>query len=417
MTDFAAIHPPRPRSLRRRLVDAAATNDLVQLAWLRQLDMADENDYLTALPTAIEHGCIKAAEYLCESIQILTPTYDNYDLYLLRNAITSALNDVCVAFGLQIAQCFPGELLKQLRQHPITSTSTITNLLHIVRADSVKPIFTPFERQALLHSTFIVALTSSSNTSPVYEHVAELVRVHGAQASMTHAHQICASLECKRDCPELTRILYDFVLSTLSAINHSDLLAACFKQYTTGRALRVLLMHSSMMDKYDAYCSTLATLDTQCTAWGSVEVCLDMLPWNSEDAASFLKQQTLISRVYHDESVIVGRVLVRLLPRVPDDALPPPCGSFDTFKYLIECHLQRNMRIPSYLSLANIGYDSLQWLWQRNPSLRDLILAGVSVHTRQALSRHEICQIELHTVVLACTSLAQVLVNLVCQYT
>jgi hypothetical protein len=417
-----------PRSLRRRLCDAAEANDLAQLAWLRNLNMAEESDYLAALPSAIRSKAVQAFAYLCQSIQLVSAhpaqndldektkvDIDNRNLDVgLSRAIVPALRASSVDFCMHLVRCKPSEFLRQVRNRTSSQAYSPANLVRVLRIDTDEQLYTPEERKQLLDATLTTVLAS---TSPVYEHMAELVHVHGARITLFHAREGCKVIDqmYESDCLCLRRLMNDFILPSLDAEQQRILLFGCCSDYGKGRALRLLLSHYKVDDR-DA---TFAKYASKYGAWRSLEVCLDLLPWQSDQAELFLNNLTATCFSVNDP-VAAGKVLALLLSHTPDASLPNPSGHHRTnfnvmYLYLIEAHLQRKKRLPATWSFAWMNFEELKWLWRRNPEWRGRITTGAATFVRLRLLYERVRQDRIHASILASTPLALVLVDLVCE--
>jgi hypothetical protein len=197
------------------------------------------------------------------------------------------------------------------------------------------------------------------------------------------------------------------------------LLKTCCRDYCAGRALRVLLNHFAAELKTCAS-GYYATVASQHGAWGSLEVCLELLPWQSNQAAAFFAQVVVTGRKQNPRT-IESRVLSLLLPHVPNEHLRHPTASMfhrqrNVSLYIVECHLQRNMKLHRFL-LMSITWEDWWWILRRNPSRRDQIISITNENIQNILLHSENMQKLIGINLLSNTPLAQVLVDLVVQFT
>jgi hypothetical protein len=362
------------------------------------------------------HTCGKASDSCARALLHVRSTSQK-KTQAIAQATTLALVAPHADFCLQLLQHREhSELVHQILRLEAPSTHTLAHAMAFVRADEAGGPY----RVEMLEKTMDLLVSSTEALPFAYECASELIRVHGLRLSTKYALQACQTIDAGHGSRDLVRILYELLLVSTS-VDPDCVLFKCCTHYRNGHALRVLLEYCQVDDR-NAYYANLAS---QYGAWGSLETCLDLLPWRSEEHAPLLVAHMLSrrsgSRWMTDAACeALGRLLSRLLPHVPNEQLTRSLVSMDDLHFatmhLIECHIHRNVALPASHALPTLQWGELMWLLRRHPAWRNRILTAVTPVLQATLLSLEAEQARLCEAVLANTSLAKVLARLVSSY-
>jgi hypothetical protein len=264
-----------------------------------------------------------------------------------------------------------------------------------------------------LERTLHLAL-AVSHVAPTYAIIDELVDKQGAQPTSAHAIQACELISRSGGkCLEL--ILLDLLLPS----DHVDLervLTICCAGKDMGKALRILIQNNDVSDEG----SSLADHASKFGAWAALEVCLELLPWETPHARFASNLLVALARNTRKQYGIwpsaMERVLGTLLPQVSFDQvksiMTPLDRTHPLYLYLIE-HVSIRHAIIKHVPACT--RDSFLWLLRRNPNKRAHILTTFD-YNNTWLVLDDAMQASLNQRLLAHTSLANSLIQLVLQY-
>jgi hypothetical protein len=117
-----------PRSIRKRLRDAAAEEDVEEIKRLHRLDMAGKLDYAAALSVAFKCGSIIVAEHLWTCMDVCLEVVDSDDEEEEEEDKNAGSEQVLARRALEAA--YPGFVCQLARHAPMTILDALTSDLY-----------------------------------------------------------------------------------------------------------------------------------------------------------------------------------------------------------------------------------------------------------------------------------------------
>jgi hypothetical protein len=390
-----------PRSLRKRLRDAAISDNVAEIKRLHALDMADARDYASALPIAIHHGSIAAATQLWECVDWCKRESDakeenephDTDDYMLACAALQAPQFDSLRLAVQY---IPDVLIKALAFGREWNARTVPNLIELAHIDTQCYLYTKQQHQELLDNAL------------------KLIREQGAEIREHHVARICYALD--RGETAMERMLLELVLPTFDWECHREsLLDACCTDQpcNTGKALRVVIGARIFQEADANYAITCASDNV---AWPALDVCLELLPNWSGSVSRAECADTIIFRLASEMhwqqrhwTSAMGRVLARLLPHTTHERLLASLRLLDHTSFVMFHYLHERLFLcaGAMPETATLPHEHLVWLLRRNPQERKRLSAIASFADDDAAQQER--RKLLHTY----TPLASALIELV----
>jgi hypothetical protein len=434
-----------PRRMLARLLQAATSNNVAELERLRQLDMAIRSEYCEAFHYALEHECIAAAIHLWFSAKHVPSGSNERDVDEIMNSCTSrllmmVLESADSQWALQLAQHQSLEYLLTTLDSISNSPRTIrynqqsqgvvsspaynmsthhcvdVNLLELVRYYRMRQEDGTSDKclSRLAKYALLAALTFSIHPwQGTYVRVQELLS--DTELGMHEVIESCIAIDRYPGHEETT--VLQMLLSQLEGdATIDDIFRACCEFTKIGLPTQMLL------DRYGIYHANLAS------AWAEI----------ASECGSCVVLESCLDRVGVIDSITSGRLLCKMfdnyrmtytsraLAHVLDRLLL--YANLDDIQWLVDTkkHPRRiHIFLLEHLSLRKgwritdlqcLPMEIFLWLCQRNPAAFNTLsphMNGIQVACMQNFFAQ---QVPVRDALLACTPLANVLMELVLQY-